>query len=98
MKHILVAVFAWLLITGLVSAQAPTAAPAAGDANRGKDVFVKCGCSGCHDYSGQGGTGAATGPRLIGLPLTLPAFTTFLRSPARPQNMPPYTAKKIGRA
>jgi mono/diheme cytochrome c family protein len=65
----------------------------AGDARKGKDVYVKFGCYSCHDYSGQGGNGAATGPRLIGLPMTQPAFITFLRSPSRPQNMPPYTAK-----
>jgi len=75
--------------------QAPTPA---GDAAKGKDVFVKFGCYGCHDYSGQGGTGAATGPRLIGLQMTQPAFTAFLRSPTRPQNMPPYTAKVMSDA
>jgi mono/diheme cytochrome c family protein len=79
-----------LLLATTTFAQTPT-----GDAKKGKDAFVKFGCYGCHDYSGQGGNGAATGPRLIGLQLTQPAFTALLRSPARPQNMPPYTAKTM---
>jgi mono/diheme cytochrome c family protein len=68
------------------------------DVKKGKDAFVKFGCYGCHDYSGQGGNGAATGPRLIGLQLTQPAFIALLRSPARPQNMPPYTQKVMSDA
>ena len=77
-----------LVFATIAQAQSPT-----GDAKKGKDVYVKFGCYGCHDYSGQGGTGAATGPRLIGLSMTQSAFTAFLRSPTRPVNMPPYTAK-----
>jgi mono/diheme cytochrome c family protein len=76
------------VFAGSAGAQTPT-----GDAKKGKDVYVKFGCFGCHDYSGQGGNGAATGPRLIGLSMPQPAFIAFLRSPSRPQNMPPYTAK-----
>src|SRR5215470_10789313 len=80
--------FAMSLFALAAVAQTP-----AGDATKGKDVYAKFGCYGCHDYSGQGGNGAATGPRLIALPMTQPVFITFLRSPSRPQNMPPYTAK-----
>jgi mono/diheme cytochrome c family protein len=82
-----------LFLTTLMFAGAAAAQTPAGDAKKGKDVFVKFGCFGCHDYSGQGGNGAATGPRLIGLPMTQPAFIAYLRSPSRPQNMPPYTSK-----
>jgi len=82
-----------LLLTMFMVAVAAIAQTPTGDAQKGKDVYVKFGCYGCHDYSGAGGNGAATGPRLIGLPMTQPAFIAFLRSPSRPQNMPPYTAK-----
>ena len=83
-------ILALLLFAVFAAAQTP--APG-GDPRKGKDVYVRFGCYGCHDYSGQGGNGAATGPRLIGLQMTETAFIAFLRSPSRPQNMPPYTVK-----
>jgi ubiquinol-cytochrome c reductase cytochrome c subunit len=69
-------------------AQAPAAAPPAGDAEKGKALFVKNGCYQCHNYEGHGG---AAGARLAPNPLPFRTFVAYVRSPRG--DMPPYTAK-----
>jgi mono/diheme cytochrome c family protein len=69
------------------SNQSSAAAPA-GDAEKGKALFVKNGCYQCHNYEGHGG---AAGARLAPNPLPFRAFVTYVRSPRG--DMPPYTAK-----
>jgi ubiquinol-cytochrome c reductase cytochrome c subunit len=66
----------------------PSAAAPAGDAEKGKTLFVKNGCYQCHNYEGHGG---AAGARLAPNPLPFRAFVTYVRSPRG--DMPPYTAK-----
>ena len=66
----------------------PSAAAPAGDAEKGKALFVKNGCYQCHNYEGHGG---AAGARLAPNPLAFRAFVTYVRSPRG--DMPPYTAK-----
>ncbi len=66
----------------------PSAAAPAGDAERGKALFVKNGCYQCHNYEGHGG---AAGARLAPNPLPLRGFVNYVRSPRG--DMPPYTAK-----
>jgi len=66
-------------------------APAAGNVQRGKDVYLRYSCYACHGYAGHGG--AAT--RLVPMRLPLPAFSAFVRNPA---TMPPYTAKVLSDA
>ena len=68
------------------------AAPAAGDAQRGKDLFVKYSCYACHLYNGQG---SGNGARLVPMRLTLTAFTAYVHNP---RQMPPYTAKVLSDA
>jgi len=80
------ALAASLLVCGAAFAQ--DAAPQ-GSAENGKKLFTVTGCYQCHGYAGQGG---AAGPRLAQLPLSLPAFTAFLRNPPS-GGMPPYRAK-----
>jgi mono/diheme cytochrome c family protein len=58
--------------------------PVTGDAQRGKELYLKYSCYACHGYDGHGGAGA----RLVPLALTATRFTSFIRSPRR---MPPYT-------
>ena len=77
-----VAAFAWL--AGVAAAQQPSA----GNAQQGKDLYLKYSCYACHGYDGHGGAGA----RIVPLPLTLTRFTAFVRSPRR---MPPYTEKVL---
>ena len=73
----------------LLNSAAPrTQAPAAGDAPRGKTLFLAYSCYACHGYDGHGGAGA----RLVPLALTAPRFTAYIRNPRR---MPPYTDKVL---
>ena len=67
--------------------QAAAAAPA-GDAEKGKVLFVKNGCYQCHNYEGHGG---AAGARLAPNPLPFRGFVNYVRSPRG--DMPPYTAR-----
>jgi len=69
------------------SSTQPAAAPA-GDAEKGKMLFVKNGCYQCHNYEGQGG---AAGPRLAPNPLPFAGFSSYVRAPRG--DMPPYTVK-----
>jgi len=66
----------------------PSAAAPAGDAEKGKTLFVKHGCYLCHNYEGHGG---AAGARLAPNPLPFRGFVNYVRSPRG--DMPPYTAK-----
>lgn len=73
---------ALVLSTGAALAQAP-----AGDAARGRELFMKDGCYQCHGTVGQGSRGA--GPRLS--PNT-PPFEAFAQAVRKPANvMPVYT-------
>jgi ubiquinol-cytochrome c reductase cytochrome c subunit len=69
------------------SAQPPAAAPA-GDADKGKTLFVKNGCYQCHNYEGHGG---AAGARIAPNPPPFRGFVNYVRAPRG--DMPPYTVK-----
>jgi mono/diheme cytochrome c family protein len=84
------AVFAFLW--GVGSAQTQTPAPA-GNAQAGKDLYLRYSCYACHSYDGHGGAGA----RLVPLPMTAARFTAYIRNPPRPQ-MPPYSTKLLSDA
>jgi mono/diheme cytochrome c family protein len=83
-------------MTGQALAQAQTgggeAGPAAprGNAERGRQLFVKSGCYQCHGYEAQGG---AAGSKLGPDPWPWVAFSHYVRSPVN--NMPPYTTKVL---
>ena len=57
----------------------------AGDAAKGKMLYMKDGCYECHGTVGQGGTGPRLAPRTASL--------AYVRRPAG--QMPPYTAKVL---
>jgi ubiquinol-cytochrome c reductase cytochrome c subunit len=62
-----------------------------GDAEAGRQIYVKKGCYACHGREGQGSP--TTGPRLGPNP---PAMSTFVRDVRAPRGqMPPYTEKVI---
>ena len=65
-----------------------TTAIGAGNAENGKDVYLKYSCYACHGYAGHGGAAS----RLVPMRLSLSAFSSFVRKPA---SMPPYTAKVL---
>lgn len=75
---------------GYAQTDAPKAATPSGDATRGKELFVRYGCTQCHGTDGQG---AGTGPRLGPNPIPLVAFIHYVRSPGG--LMPPYTEKAL---
>jgi ubiquinol-cytochrome c reductase cytochrome c subunit len=69
----------------LVLAALPFSALAAGNAEKGKVLYVKNGCWQCHGYVGQGG---AAGKPLAPKPLPYEAFNVFVRNSNG--QMPPY--------
>ena len=62
-------------------AHAQNSAPAAGNVQNGKTLFLKTGCFACHGTMGQGGAGA----RLTPVALNTAGFTAYVRkgSPGR---------------
>jgi ubiquinol-cytochrome c reductase cytochrome c subunit len=87
---------AGLFVNGLSAAgqtRAPSQAvsPQSGNAEKGRQLFMKYGCYECHGTEGQGSTG--TGPRLGPNPLPLAGLTKYIRQPNL--QMPPYTAKVL---
>jgi mono/diheme cytochrome c family protein len=89
-------------VAGLAFAAAPSAASTAGDAARGKALFVKNSCYACHGYDGQGSI--YTGLRIAPNPPPWQAIAAFIRDPPgmkRPYSnwpsfvMPPFTAKMV---
>ena len=71
------------------SAMAQNAAPA-GDAARGKTMWVKYNCYSCHGYDGHGGAGAKVAPK----PIAVNAFIALVRHPPA-STMPTFTAKVV---
>lgn len=69
-------------------------AAVAADAARGKEIYVKVGCYGCHGYDAQG---ASTGPKLAPDPMPPDALASYIRNSA-PTLMPPYSEKVLGDA
>jgi mono/diheme cytochrome c family protein len=72
---------------------ASSTAYAQGDAAKGKDVYMKYTCYGCHGFSGQNGPGA----RLVPMRMTQAAFTNYVRGP-RTRQMPSYSTKVLSDA
>lgn len=58
-----------------------------GNAEKGKQLYLKYGCYECHGYAGQGGAGARLAPKV----LPTAALIAYVRHPSGA--MPPYTKK-----
>ena len=90
-------VFSWLIgLSAHALAQTPAqtqTAPPSGNAQTGKDLYVRYSCYACHSYDGHGGAGA----RLVPLPMNTARFTAYIRNPPRPQ-MPAYSTKLLSDA
>jgi len=85
-------VYSWLSVAATatgVSGQAP--AQASGNAQSGKELFLKYSCYACHGYDGHGGAGA----RLVPMRMTLAGFTVYVHNP---RQMPPYTTRILSDA
>ena len=92
MKQAHLLAIAVTVMTVAVHAQPPASAPStaapAGDADKGRTLFVKNGCYQCHNYEGHGG---AAGARIAPNPLPFRTFVGYVRAPRG--EMPPYTVK-----
>jgi len=84
------AILALLIASAGASGQTPTA-PASGNVQQGKELYLKYSCYACHGYDGHGGAGA----RLVPLAMTVTRFTAYVHNPLR---MPPYTEKVLSDA
>src|SRR6266852_6585689 len=84
-------VTSWLLIAGASVVGLTAQTPAAGNAQQGKELYLKYSCYACHGYDGHGGAGA----RLVPLAMTVTRFTAYVHNPRR---MPPYTEKVLSDA
>ncbi len=73
------------LTTGLALAQSA-------DPKKGREIFVKYGCFGCHGFDGQGGV---AGPKLAPEPMAADAMIAYLRNAGDTTRMPPYDAKNL---
>ena len=86
-------VVSWLQVAvvgaGLaVQATAQTQPPSAGNAQTGKDLYLRYSCYACHSYDGHGGAGA----RLVPMRMTVERFTAYVHNP---RQMPPYSTKLL---
>jgi mono/diheme cytochrome c family protein len=84
--YTIIAVFAFL-----VGSVATAQTPASGNAQQGKELYLKYSCYACHGYDGHGGAGV----RLVPLAMTVTRFTAYVHNPRR---MPPYTEKVLSDA
>ena len=75
-----------LLVSLLQNPPAPP--PAAGDVDRGKELFMKHTCYYCHGTEGQG---SSAGVRIAATGRTAESFTRYVRRPSG--QMPAYTDK-----
>ncbi len=78
--------FALFLTVVAANAQAP-----AGNAAKGKELFLRYSCYACHGFSGQNGPGA----RLVPMKIAQAGFVSYIRNPPRPNLMPSYSAKAV---
>ncbi|HTA71826.1 MAG TPA: c-type cytochrome [Bryobacteraceae bacterium] len=88
MKLLVVAI----LSTGLV-AQVPDLRNSPGNAEKGKQIFIKDGCYSCHGYDGHGGVAPKLAPR----PIPAVAFIAIVRHPPA-SAMPTYSPKVMSDA
>jgi mono/diheme cytochrome c family protein len=65
----------------------------AGDAAKGKQLWLTDGCSYCHGTVAQGGGGRAAGLRIAQQPIPFTAFLNQVRQPAN--EMPVYVEKVL---
>jgi len=90
-KRIAAAVFGVAaLCAGAFAAARAQDAPPAGDAARGKKIFLTIGCFTCHGRSGQGGAYNGPAPILAHTLLPFDGFKGQIRNPA--DDMPAFSS------
>jgi mono/diheme cytochrome c family protein len=83
------AVFGAAALLGVAGASAQAQDPRAGDAARGKAVFLKEACFTCHGRVGEGGAYNGPAPILAQTALPFEAFKAQIRNPIN--DMPAYS-------
>jgi mono/diheme cytochrome c family protein len=82
-----------VIVLGYVVTLGPlTHAQSAGDAQNGKQVFARVGCSRCHGSAGEGMPPAGP-PKIAGIHLSLRDFLESVRQPKG--QMPPFGSKQV---
>jgi mono/diheme cytochrome c family protein len=90
-KRIAAAVFGVAaLCAGALAAARAQDAPPAGDAAKGKKIFLTIGCFTCHGRSGQGGAYNGPAPILAHTMLPFDGFKGQIRNPA--DDMPAFSS------
>jgi ubiquinol-cytochrome c reductase cytochrome c subunit len=89
----------WILIAaglavagGAMAQTAQSLGAPAGDAERGRKLYLDQNCYTCHGTVGQGGD-RGSGPKIYPNPYPYAAFVMQVRKPR--QGMPPYTDKHV---
>jgi ubiquinol-cytochrome c reductase cytochrome c subunit len=89
----------WILIAaglavagGAMAQTASSLGAPAGDAERGRKLYLDQNCYTCHGTVGQGGD-RGSGPKIYPNPYPYAAFVMQVRKPR--QGMPPYTDKHV---
>ena len=86
-----VLVLSWLIGVSAQTPAPPQSAAPAGNAQAGKDLYLRYSCYACHSYDGHGGAGA----RLVPMRLTVDRFTNYVHNP---RQMPPYSSRLLSDA
>jgi mono/diheme cytochrome c family protein len=80
-----------IIVIGLLTAAWLAAqSGGSGNAEKGKQEFVKIGCYTCHGYEGQGG---GAGAKLAPKPIPTAALIAYVRHPKG--SMPPFTKEVV---
>ena len=95
-KIIAVAVFAGAFTAFTFAAAALAQNAAAGDAAKGKRVYIAVGCFTCHGRAGQGGAMNYPAPAIAKVEMPVESFVGFLRD--SPNDMPAYTTNVLSDA
>ncbi len=91
MRSIMGFIVAFALAPGIAVSVAGTQQAQSGDAAKGRELYAKYTCYGCHGFSGQNGPGN----RLVPMRMTQTGFAGYVRRPPRPNRMPSYSTKVL---
>ncbi len=95
-KIVAVAILVGVFTTFIVTSAAMAQNSAAGDAVKGKRVYLAVGCFMCHGRAGQGGAMNYPAPAIAKVEMPVESFVGFLRD--APNDMPAYTANVLSDA
>ena len=92
LKWVLIAAGGLVAASGALAQTAQSLGAPAGNAERGKNIYMEQLCYTCHGTVGQGGD-RGSGPKIYPNPFPYAAFVMQVRKPR--QVMPPYAEKNV---